>query len=88
MQSVEHLVRHSPQQPRSAEVSVALVVFAETAVVVHPAKGAFDNPALGQHLEALHSIAAFDDFNGKAELLLDSLLPRFPFKARISPHHF
>lgn len=67
---------------------MAFVVFAQTAIVVHPAKAAFDDPAFGQYLEACHSITAFDNFNSKPKTFLDLVLPLFSLEAAVSPHYF
>src|SRR5215472_13233216 len=49
---------------------MALEVFGETAATADPGQGAFDDPALGQDLEARHVVAA-NDFDGPGARLCD-----------------
>ncbi len=66
-------------------MSVAFIIFAQTAIPVHPAKTALNYPSLGQNLEAFDVIRPFDNLNRKTKLLLHPLLPFLARKATICP---
>lgn len=58
---------HADMNHRLAGFGVAFVIFAVTTAVAQPSEGAFDNPALRQHLEAANSLHALHLFDRKTE---------------------
>ena len=52
---------HGEENHRFAVLGKALVVFGKSTVVVEPAEGALDNPALGQEHESFHIIRPLHD---------------------------
>lgn len=48
----QHVPDHGPVQHRLATLGLKLVIFTEPAVLAHPGKGAFYDPALGKHDKA------------------------------------
>jgi hypothetical protein len=60
-ESVEHEADHGEVDKGFGAGFSGLVVADEASVLHEPPKGAFDDPALGQHHEADGSLVAFDD---------------------------
>lgn len=67
LQSVKHEVCHRQLDHRDAAFGLRLVILTQPAVSAQPAEGAFDNPAFGQHLEALHIVAALHNLDLTAQ---------------------
>ena len=68
-------------------MGLPFIVFAQTAIAIHPAKTALDNPALRQQLEALGLVGTLDNLHAKPTLPLHFCLPCPPFKTTIGPYH-
>lgn len=59
---VNHQIDHGNQDHRLAAVGQRFIVFGQSPVTAEPRKGAFDNPAFGQHDESSDRMS-FDDFD-------------------------
>ncbi len=68
-----------------AAVRERLVVLAQTTIPTEPRKRAFDDPTLGQNLEAGHIVAAFDDLQDPVAQFLCPL-DQFPGVAPVGPN--
>ncbi len=72
----DHEANHANPDHGLAMIQAHLIVSAEAARFVKPAKGPFHNPALGQHPEALGLVATAHDFQmqfAEGPQLLDPL---------------
>jgi len=67
----EHDADHGETDEGDSGSRVAFEVFGETATATDPGEGALDDPALGQHLEAVGDIASFHDLQFPASRACD-----------------
>ena len=68
-ESAEHEADHGEVNPAGGGSGRLLVIAHEPAAVHQPAEGAFDHPALGQHVEAGHLGQPFDHFDYQCGML-------------------
>lgn len=72
--SAQHEADHGESQEGQGYPRKVLEVLGEAAAAPQPSEGALDDPALGQHLEPLGGVGAFDDFQVPR--------PEFPHRRR------
>ena len=64
-ETFEHKADHSQIDHGFAGFGLSFIVTIESAIASQPTKGAFDNPAAGQHLEGM-KVGTLDDLDGAA----------------------